>query len=299
MSYHIGIDAGGTSSKLECYDDEMRLIARQERPGLQAVTMSTDNIIDALGSYVKDICETINSPAIWPDSVACGLAGAGREAKCREIREALQQNYPQVCWYITTDLHAAHAGSFGNKNGILLIAGTGSVVTGRHQEHWFRAGGYGYKVGDEGSGTELGRAAVHAACHCWDGGAQTSLVDLMEQKFDIRTIDELLAVLYQQKLPVSQFAPILPLAAKQGDSVALSLCNRAANALAGKAGLVASRMPRESHRIILHGGLFKSRYYKELVAEKLSEIIGGCTFDHAEYSAPRGALMLKDEALSA
>lgn len=300
MSYHVGIDAGGTSSKIEVFNDDMKLLKRHERPGLQAMTMSTDEIISALGSYLIKIDEDFNEDdnngtPNSPDSVACGLAGAGRAEKRREITEALQRKYPQIRWFITSDLRAAHAGSFDSEDGILIIAGTGSVVTGRYQQDWFRAGGYGHLVGDEGSGTELGRAALHAACHYWDGGQQTSICTLLEQKFEISTINELLSALYLQELPVSQFAPILPLAAEQGDEVAITLCERAVDALTEKAFWVARQIPESSRTVILHGGLFKSAYYKNLFLAKLREKVGPFDLANPAFSAPRGALLLMQQ----
>jgi len=298
MSYHVGIDAGGTSSKIEVFNDDMKLLQRLERPGLQAMTMSTGEVISALGSYLIEIGEKYydgDNNSNSPDSVACGLAGAGRAEKRREITEALQRKYPQVRWFITSDLRAAHAGSFNSEDGILIIAGTGSVVTGRHEQNWFRAGGYGHLVGDEGSGTELGRAALHAACHCWDGGPETSICTLLEQKFEIGTINELLSTLYVQDLPVSQFAPILPLAAEQGDEVAINLCENAVDALTEKALLVAKQMPESTRSVILHGGLFKSAYYKELFTAKLREKVGPFNLAKPAFSAPRGALLLMQQ----
>src|SRR5439155_3352330 len=47
--------------------------------------------------------------------------------------------------------------------GVLILAGTGSIVIGRDgARQWARAGGFGPLLGDEGSGFWLGRAWLRA-----------------------------------------------------------------------------------------------------------------------------------------
>lgn len=57
----------------------------------------------------------------------------------------------------------AHLGALGGATGVLILAGTGSIVIGRDLAgRWARAGGFGPLLGDEGSGFWLGRAWLRA-----------------------------------------------------------------------------------------------------------------------------------------
>jgi glucosamine kinase len=59
---------------------------------------------------------------------------------------------------VISDAEAAHAGALGGRDGILLLAGTGSLALGRDARgRWARAGGWGPLLGDEGSAFWLGR----------------------------------------------------------------------------------------------------------------------------------------------
>ena len=68
---------------------------------------------------------------------------------------------------VLSDAEAAHLGALGGRPGLLVLAGTGSIVLGRGARgRWVRAGGLGALFGDAGSAFALGRdwlAAVHPA----------------------------------------------------------------------------------------------------------------------------------------
>jgi N-acetylglucosamine kinase-like BadF-type ATPase len=65
----------------------------------------------------------------------------------------------------------------GVRAGIALISGTGSVAWGRtHTGAQARAGGWGYLLGDEGSGYAIARDAVRHALHRADCGLAPDLL---------------------------------------------------------------------------------------------------------------------------
>ena len=66
--------------------------------------------------------------------------------------------------WVLSDAEVAFYTMFGDRSGVLLIAGTGSIALGRDEHgRWFRAGGLGILLGDEGSGSWIGLQAVKAA----------------------------------------------------------------------------------------------------------------------------------------
>lgn len=59
---------------------------------------------------------------------------------------------------VISDAEAAFLGALGDRPGILVLAGTGSIVLGRSRRgRWARAGGLGPLLGDEGSAFWIGR----------------------------------------------------------------------------------------------------------------------------------------------
>ena len=106
------------------------------------------------------------------DVLLVGAAGAGREPEREELRKALRgENLAGTSRRSSTDIEIALAAAFDEGPGIVVSAGTGSVAVGRDragQRH--RIGGYGWQMGDEGSGYAIGRAALGAVSRAATAG---------------------------------------------------------------------------------------------------------------------------------
>jgi glucosamine kinase len=71
---------------------------------------------------------------------------------------------------VTTDVALALEAAFPDAPGIVLIAGTGSIALARDAAGLERrAGGWGWQMGDEGSGYAIGRAALAHVGRAADG----------------------------------------------------------------------------------------------------------------------------------
>jgi glucosamine kinase len=104
------------------------------------------------------------------DILLVGAAGAGREPEREELRKALRAENVAERVVVTTDIDIALAAAFADGPGIVVSAGTGSVAVGRDRTgRQHRIGGYGWQMGDEGSGYAIGRAALGAVSRAADG----------------------------------------------------------------------------------------------------------------------------------
>jgi N-acetylglucosamine kinase-like BadF-type ATPase len=64
---------------------------------------------------------------------------------------------------VISDAEAAYLGALGERAGVVLLAGTGSIALGRDARgNWTRAGGLGPLLGDEGSAFWIGREWLRA-----------------------------------------------------------------------------------------------------------------------------------------
>lgn len=64
---------------------------------------------------------------------------------------------------VLSDAQAAYLGALGARPGLLVLAGTGSIVLGRDSDgRWVRRGGLGPLLGDEGSAFWIGREWLRA-----------------------------------------------------------------------------------------------------------------------------------------
>lgn len=147
----------------------------------------------------------------------------------------MQNNKLPIIWalqpaniVICNDALIALVGGIGQPVGIVVAAGTGSIVFGQnHQGHTKRVGGWGYILGDEGSAYKIAIAGMNAALKSYDGREMpTSLVEAFKQHLNLANIEDLIEVIYRREWGVKQIAalaPVIDLAAASGDIVANSI----------------------------------------------------------------------------
>ena len=93
---------------------------------------------------------------------------------------------------------------------VTLVVGTGSIACGRNgQYRSARVGGWGYLLGDEGSGFAIGMAGLRAICHSHDRGeAATPIQSALLKQLGLSTPTELVGFVYKTPLPRAQIAEL-------------------------------------------------------------------------------------------
>jgi N-acetylglucosamine kinase-like BadF-type ATPase len=148
--------------------------------------------------------------------------------------------------------------------GILINAGTGSIVYGRSAAgEAARAGGWGHMIGDEGSGYWIGREALAAVMRAADGrGPETGLTAEILAHFNVADVSQLPRIVYDREMPrmsVAALGPIVQTVAADGDAVATRVLERAADELVLAARSVTTRleMRGDAFTFYLAGGVFR------------------------------------------
>lgn len=166
----IGLDIGGSATRAVLFDGGYPVrTARGGSANVQNVTP------DAARAALREVLGPLGAAPTTPVVAGAGGVDTPRDATRLEalIRSAggFTPAAPVTAVHDTRLLLAAG----GHTTGIALIAGTGSVAwgmdaTGRE----CRAGGWGYLLGDEGSGYWLGREAVRAVVRAGQHGPHRS-----------------------------------------------------------------------------------------------------------------------------
>jgi N-acetylglucosamine kinase-like BadF-type ATPase len=161
-------------------------------------------------------------------------------------------------------LVALEAGAPGQP-GVVVISGTGSIAYGRNEKgEAARAGGWGYVLGDEGSGYWIGRAALRAVLRESDRrGPRTALSQLLLEHFGVAQAQGLIHEVYHTNLrpsAIGSLAACVQEAFSQGDAVAVGILRAAADELEGSAMSVARRLGLvgQHFNFILAGGIFRA-----------------------------------------
>lgn len=104
-------------------------------------------------------------------AAALGLPGRGEVPIHDAAADALLARVLPCPFEAMNDVALAHLGAFGGGEGVLLLAGTGSMAWARGPRGEARVGGWGDAFGDEGSAHWIGREALSLASQTLDGRA--------------------------------------------------------------------------------------------------------------------------------
>jgi N-acetylglucosamine kinase-like BadF-type ATPase len=184
--------------------------------------------------------------------------------------------------------------------GIVIIAGTGSIVYGHNAGgEAARAGGWGHMIGDEGSGYWIGREALAAVMRASDGrGPATRLTSEILAHLHLNDESRLPRIVYDRESPrmtVAALGPIVQEVAAQGDAVATRILERAAEELVLAAQSVASRleMRGDEFTFFLAGGVFRVvPWLAEELPRRLAEVAPRCQVQLLHEEPAVGAVWL-------
>lgn len=198
---------------------------------------------------------------------------------------------------VTTDAEIALSGAVEAGQGIIVIAGTGSMALGRRNPGKLaRAGGWGYVFGDEGSAFDIVRQAARAALRMDEGwGPATALRRALLGATGSRDSNQMLHRFYTPEWPrdrVAALAPLVDAAASEADPIALEILNAAAHQLAMLAGSVRAQLwnSGEPVEVAYSGGVYRSSRLMERF-RLLVELESGSRCAPPKHSPAEGALL--------
>jgi N-acetylglucosamine kinase-like BadF-type ATPase len=264
--YVIGVDGGGTKTEFVLLDSSGNVIGRTKGESTNYQVMGGKRLKEELLRGFTTLMTSANVAPNKIDQLFLGLAGAGRESDRKEIVELFGDT--EVAKKITVDSDAmvALAGAFGVGPGIIIISGTGAICFGKNNEGKIvRSGGWGYLLGDEGSGYFIGREAIIASLKDLDGrGEKTKLRKRLEEHFNLSSIDQIIPHIYQNRIDrvaIADLAPIVFEQAKHDDTIAEEIVRRTGKELGILAKAVAQRLNFENDeiKVALIGSIFKQK----------------------------------------
>lgn len=239
MTRHIlGIDGGGsrTRARIALRSGEAVSTGEAGPSGVSANGFDGAQraILDAVRAALK--AAGLREADCDFGAVCMGLSGVDRPAE-REVMLSWARAALAPAVEVVNDVELVLAAGTPARWGVALIAGTGSIGLGRAPDgRAVRAGGWGYRFGDEGSGYDLAREALRAASQAADGrGAPTRLLADIMTHWDLSEPSGIIPKVYRSGLrPVdlAALAPLVTAAAHSGDAVATAIVARAGASLA-------------------------------------------------------------------
>jgi N-acetylglucosamine kinase-like BadF-type ATPase len=280
MNVFIGIDGGGTKTRAVAVTADGQLIADHIGDGSNVNRHGWERGLGVLADLFAQIRAALPAHA-HVASVNLGLAGVDREPQKKRMLDWVQEQWPTSHVRVENDARIALASGGGVQEGIVLIAGTGSIAFGINQagEH-ARVGGWGYLIGDEGSGYDIGRQAIAAVMRSFDGREQaTVLVEKLLTTYGLDEPTALIPLVYDESFSRERMAGVARLvleAAGEGDAVSLHLLERAADELCLLVEVLKTKVAFSQAQVtaVLTGGLLhRGSLLVDLISKRLAPAV--------------------------
>ena len=249
MRVYVGVDGGGSKTTVAVADEAGGVLGRAvggpSNYNATGIEVASERVLDAIGEAVHEAGGQVGSQ-VEIAGLCLALAGVARPEDHAAWRGAVArwiEAPPEgVTWairaedaVITHDAMAALVGGTGKREGVVVIAGTGAIAFGmnaRGEER--RASGWGYLLGDEGSGYWIGLQGLRALCRAEDGRAPTTaLRDRLLTETRLERAQQLVKPMYSEWKPVdiAALAPAVLECAATGDPGASEIAELAAGEL--------------------------------------------------------------------
>jgi glucosamine kinase len=244
----LGIDGGGSRCRARIRQADGTLLAE----ALGGPSNIYQDFSGAVGTILSTAGEAAAAAGVKTHDLHAGLGLAGIVTSVgKEKIEGAGLPFASVT--VDNDAYAACIGAFEGGDGGIVIAGTGSIGFALVGGERHMVGGWGFQLGDHGSGAWVGHHAVRRAALALDGLLQPT-----------ELIGEILARTGQDRLALSrwseqarpkdyaQFAPIVFGCAAKGDVQGMMIVIEGAAAISN---LGRALLARGARAICLLGGL--------------------------------------------
>lgn len=256
-SIAVGVDAGGSKTAVVHSVD-----GRAGTIGVREGANASSRGAEGAAAIIADAVESSLDGA-EPHAIFVGAAGAARQEVRDAIEDALRSRYASARIAVRDDAYIALRAAVPQGDGVVVIAGTGSIAYAQHGDEGHRCGGYGYLLGDDGSGFAIGSAGINHLLRSYDDRVvRDDLVAALEAHLGASDIEGVLQAVYRCENPVGTVASAARVVldtAQAGQRSATKIVQAAALALGDLvksvvklSGLAGAHVP-----IVLAGGLLQ------------------------------------------
>ena len=249
--YVIGIEGGGTNTRLAACGPEGKVFYEERGEGINLCALSGTEVQSRLSSLLQACIRQCGGRA--PVSVCIGAAGVVDGDTAGRLAEFAAQAAGCDDIYVCDDGEISLYANFKDGAGLSVTAGTGSIVLGQSAGgKRFRASGWGHLFSDEGSAYDISRRAFACLCAEHDAGrGDSALLRALLAQTESATFEELISAVYlrySEKAAFAGFARTVSACAEKGDALALRVLEEGADALFAHCKRVISRCGLQSER---------------------------------------------------
>lgn len=243
----IGVDGGATKTEAIVAALDGTVLGRGFAGPSNHQKVGMDGACNAIHTAIRAAFDAAGLPETPPAAACLGLSGIDRAEDAELYRPWAIQCFPGAPVALINDAELALAAGTPEGWGVGVICGTGAICTGRNQAgETARADGWGWMLGDDGSGFAIGREAMRAVLRAYDGrGPATLLTDTVLAHWRLGGPEDLMQHIYIEEASpadVASLAAVVDRAAQAGDGVARAILQQAAEGLVTTIETVARRL---------------------------------------------------------
>lgn len=255
----LGVDGGGSATRSVIISTEGEVLATAEAGPSNPITIGAER---ALANILEAVDEASARCGVHEFLASrLGVAGTDRSRLRQELLDGMRPSFGDTA--IVSDAASALAGGTGCRPGVVVIAGTGSIAYGENGlGETARAGGWGWRLGDEGSGYTIGLKAIMAALRAQDGrGPETVLKQKIVSHLGLGRLEDIIDWVYEpgrEPRGIAYLVPLVREAEAEGDEAAALVMAEAGADLGFVANAVIRRLGMSGEfSVSLNGGVFK------------------------------------------
>lgn len=255
MKYVIGVDGGGTKTEATAYDSDGKAIMTSIK-GFANLLNNKEVALDNITNSIKEIIDAVGRDNI--KAMYLGIAGSEVGENSKIIKETIKERL-NLESTIMNDAEIALKAMLKGNDGILTIAGTGSVAFGINNNVTKKCGGWGNLLGDEGSGYKIAIEAIKRMIFEEENSfPKSELSKNIMEKLNINCVDQVTEFIYSStKDDIASLTPIVARLGEEGDKISTEILISEGVKLAKTVENVYKKLEFERCSIALVGGVIR------------------------------------------
>ncbi len=297
----VGIDGGGTSTRITFMGLNGELLSCGEGGPSSVDTVDENVTANSINNAYLQCCKSLGyEPNI--EVIAIGIGGLASKKDALLVEQILNT----LSWakskkiIAVNDSTIALEGAIDGNEGLCLIIGTGSVCLGKNAKNeTHKAGGWGYKFDDYGSGYDLGRQSLKVMAKTYDGRMEDNKIAHEVFNFlGLQSIDEIPEKLYKNDFTRTDIASLAKIVMEnyiKGDEIAVEIVDECIEELTNTIKAVYNNISFENDTVPIAtiGGLTSSYPgYVKVLENRVSKEIKALKFVKPKEEPVIGACLL-------
>ena len=294
--YFLGVDGGGTKTTFTLINENGEVVHSITKGTCHFNQIGFEGLEILLKIGLNDMIAEANISKEEIKHSFLGLAGYGKVQEAKpKIEAAAKAAFKGLEYTVDSDIRVAIAGALSGKDGINVIAGTGSIGLSINGEKINRCGGWGPSVGDEGSAFWIGKKSIQVFSKECDGRLEKgALYDVFMKELNLDDENQIITflneVIKNDRGEIAKLARFCSIAALDGDKNAINIFKEAGEELAEIIKVLIRNFDKNEVVLVYYtGGVFISeelilnpirtalmKYNIKLIPPVLSPHLGAC-----------------------